>query len=727
MSRRRRRWRRVGLLATWLLALVAAVLVVSVVAFYQLSNVPAPGDIAQKQVAIIEYADGSPMARIGTVDRTIVPLSQVPETVRWAVLAAEDRSFYSEPGISIKGTLRAALSDLTGGSTEGGSGITQQYVKNAYLSSQQTITRKIRELAISVKLTREYSKDQILDYYLNTVYFGRGAYGIEAAAEQYFHTTSAKLDTAQGAMLAGLLQSPSSDDPANDLAAAKARWTYVLDGMVTTGHLSKATETALTFPATYPPNSTDGFGVTGPDGLIVRQVEAELAADGIDESELNDKGLRIQTTIVRSAQDDAVNAIAQAYANPNADQANLQKALVAVNPQTGGVVAYYGGADGTGFDYASQASRQPGSTFKPYVLATALSQTLAGKTPPYTIRSEFDGSSPQVVDGTSISNDPSDPTSGTYTLTQAMTLSLNTIFYRLASLVGPASVAATAHALGIPTTIDGAPSLQNASGLTDDRIGIGGYEVRPIDMAVGYSTLENGGIENSGYFVQKVTDSQGDVLFEHKAAPKQVLAPKVANDVTLSMENVASSSDLGLNGGRAVAAKTGTVGLSGTLNSSDAWTVGFTPQISVSSWAGSNRDDPIYNDSGTSMYGRQNPGEAWQLFMDSYLAGQPNLPLDTNQEIFSGVDGAPLPTQTATPPPSPTVTSTPSSTPSATPTLTPSTTLTPTRTDSPTRTASSPPTTSQPTTPTPTPTPSVSSCTPTLLGKRCPQGNQGNQ
>ena len=146
------------------------------------------------------------MAKIGTENRTIVPLSQVPESMRWAVLSTEDRNFYSEPGFSLTGTLRAALSDLTGGDTQGGSGITQQYVKNAYLSSEQTITRKIKELAISVKLAREYSKDDILEFYLNTVYFGRGAYGIEAAAQTYFGVDGSKLTVAQSAVLAGLLQ-----------------------------------------------------------------------------------------------------------------------------------------------------------------------------------------------------------------------------------------------------------------------------------------------------------------------------------------------------------------------------------------------------------------------------------------------------------------------------------------------------------------------------------------
>jgi membrane peptidoglycan carboxypeptidase len=278
-----------------------------------------------------------------------------------------------------------------------------------------------------------------------------------------------------------------------------------------------------------------------------------------------------------------------------------------------------------------------------------------------------------------------------------MTLSLNTVFYRLASDVQPAKVAATAHAVGIPATNDGTPTLQ-INGVTDDRIGIGGYEVRPIDQAVGYATIADGGTTNPAYFVSKVTNSAGTVLYKHSLTSTRSLDPKVANDTALSMEQVASSSQLGLDDNRPVAAKTGTVGIADSLNSSDAWTVGFTPQVSVASWAGSNGTGPIFNNAGTSMYGRQNPGQAWQLFMNAYLKGKPVAPLPTKQEI--GVAATPTSTPTtsassAAPPPSPT---TSSSTPTPTPTpTTSSSTPTPTPTPTPTTSTSSPPTSPPPT------------------------------
>jgi membrane peptidoglycan carboxypeptidase len=712
MTRKKRVWRRLGLLGTWALAGLALIMVVSVVAFYKLSNVPAPSDIPQDQVATIEYADGSPMARIGSVDRTIVALSQVSDQVKWAVLAAEDRNFYSEPGISIKGTLRAALSDLTGGSTQGGSGITQQYVKNAYLSSQQTLSRKFKELAIAVKLSREYSKDQILEYYLNTVYFGRGAYGIQAAAQVFFNTTAAQLNTAQAALLAGLLQSPSYDDPATNPSAAKQRWNYVLDGLVTTKHLDAATRASEQFPPTQSIQEGNGLGASTATAFIVQQVKDELVADGISEGELYAKGLVIKTTIDPAAQAAAISAVNKTFANLTAKQKNVKNALVAVNPSSGAVLAYYGGPDGPGYngqpdynDYAGVGCRPPGSSFKPYTLATALSQTLQDKQPGYTIKSVFNGSSTVVIDGTSISNDPSDKSvSGFKPLDYAMKVSLNTTFDGLAYAVGPSAVATTAHAAGISATCGGNKTLQDSDGTTSFGIGIGDYPVSPLDQAAGFATFANGGIQNNAYFISQVTDSQGKVVFTHRGAPKQVMDPRVANDVTLTLEPIAAYSNVPLSAGRVNAAKTGTEGIeasSGVPSSavgqnSDAWMVGYTPQVSAAVWVGSGSSTvPIYSSAGGEEYGRDLPGKTWQLFMNTYLAKAPKVSMATKQEVtaFAGAQA--------------TVSTTPPSTTAA-----PSTSAAPSTPVAPTTSALPAPSTSV----IPTPTPAIPSpaCTPVL-------------
>jgi membrane peptidoglycan carboxypeptidase len=698
MTRAQRIWRRIGLNVVWLLGFIAAIMVAAVVGFYTLSNVPRPEDLPVPQAALVEYSDGSTLAQLGT-NRIPVPLAEVPEQVRWAVLSAEDRSFYSEPGVSIKGTLRAALNDVRGGDTQGGSGITQQYVKNAYLNSSRTLSRKLRELAIAVKLSRQYSKDQILEWYLNTVYFGRGTYGIEAASQAYFGVSVDKLSVGQGALLAGLLRAPSYYDPAANPGPAHDRWRYVMDGLVDTHHLTTAQEARIAFPKTLPDRSNS---TSDPNGLVADAVKLELEQLGIDEAMINTKGLRIRTTIDKAAQSHAISAIQQTFTGLTAKQRNMKNALVAENPQTGAILAYYGGPNGTNyagrpdyFDYAGQGWRPPGSSFKPYTLAAALTQNLAGKQPAYSINSVVDASQTRVINGTPISNDPSDAQySGHVTLAFAMKVSLNTAFDGLAADIGPKNVAATAWAAGIPKTRGGKPTLTSNDGMTHFGIGIGDYPVRPIDQAVGFGTFANGGVEHNGYLVQEVTDANGQVLYRHKATGRRALDPRVANDVTLTLEPVAGFSGVALDG-RQSAAKTGTEGiLSGpdASKNSDAWMVGFTPQVSTAVWVGSgDSTHAIYNADGGNEYGRDLPGKAWKLFMDNYLAGRQVLPMPTTQQIFNGQDAYTPPPSTPTPTPS---------TPSPTPTFTPPT---PTVTV-PLPTISLPPTPTLPTLTLPAPT-----------------------
>ena len=684
MSRKRRIWRRVGIIGTWMLAGVALLMVILVVLFYTLTNVPRPEDLSLPQVATIEYSDGSVLARFGDQDRTIVKLNQVPKQVQWEVLAAEDRGYYSEPGVSIRGTLRAALSDLTGGDTQGGSGITQQYVKNAYLNDSRSLSRKLKELMIAMKLSRQYSKDQILEYYLNTVYFGRGAYGIQAAAEAFFGVSISRINVAQGAVLAALLRAPSYYDPANNPGPAQDRWHYVIDGMVSTKHLTQAQASALKYPHAIKPRDTQ-LGATGWAFLIEQKVIAELAANGISQDDITKRGLTIKTTLDHKAQTAAVSAIQQTFANLTPAQRNMKNALVAINPKTGGVLAYYGGPNGKGYngkvdnnDYAGDGSRPPGSSFKPYTLATALTATL-NKTPGvphYTLDSRVDGSQCVLIEGRQICNDPSDAqySSSSIQLKTALLYSLNTTFDQTAEKLGPDEVAKTAHAAGIPKTIDDKPTLVNADGQTGFGIGIGDYPVHPIDQAVGFATFANGGVANGAYFVQSATASDGSVVYKHAGHSTRAMDPRVANDVTLAMEPIAAFSSDALDNGRMSAAKTGTEGIGATNKggNSDAWMVGFTPQVSTAVWVGSgNSTTPIVDANGNPEYGRDLPGRTWATFMSNYLNGQPNLPLPTTQQIHGGDNAAPTATPTKT------KTKTPTPTPTITPSLTPSVTLSP--------------------------------------------------
>lgn len=675
MTRGRRLGRRAMIFSTWVLGLFAGLMVTLIVLFYTLTDVPQPEDLPLRQVATIQYSDGSTLARIGNVDRTVVALDRVPQHVRWAVLAAEDRNFYQNSAISIRGTVRAAWSNVTGGDTQGGSGITQQYVRNAYadVGTDRTVTRKLKELMVAVKISREYTKDQILEYYLNTVYFGRGAYGIQAAAQAFFGVDVSKLTVAQGAVLAGMLRDPGYYDPAVNLTAAQERWRYVTDGMVKTNHLTSTQAAALVYPKAVKPRSTD-IGVFGWKYLLKNAVLAELAAKGISADEVSARGLTIRTTIDKKAQNAALRAIRINFDDLTKKQRNLKNALVAINPANGGVLAYYGGSgpDVKGYDgkvdfndYASKGGRPPGSTMKPYVLATALTDTVRqaeGKAH-YTIDSKVDGSKCLEIEGTKICNDPGESavSSDSVKLSNAMKYSLNTTFDLLASEMGPETVAATAHKMGISLKdSNGTPTLVDAKGQTGFGIGIGDYPVSVIDQANGYATLQNKGLRNDAHVVARATSSDGEVLYEFTGKPTRAIDARVANDTTLTLKPIAGYNDLDLDDGRESAAKTGTAGLSGrSVDNSDAWMVGSTPQVTAAVWVGTGYSRPIFDSGGSPLYGRDLPGKTWKDFMDRYLEDDKKLKLPDERQIDSnGSTPAPMPTYT---PPTYTPSDTPSS------------------------------------------------------------------
>jgi membrane peptidoglycan carboxypeptidase len=651
-----------------LLVLTAFVLLLVVAAagvLYAATTIPLPGQIRANQVSVITFADGSEMARVGAENRTDVPLTKVPTAVQNAVLAAEDRGYWTEPGISARGIARALYNNVRGRDTQGGSTITQQYVKNAYLTQERTLSRKFKEAIIAIKLDRQYSKQEILEWYLNTIYYGRGAYGIEAAAETYFNKHVEKLTVAEGAVLAASIRSPALYDPQSHPENAKARWHFVVDGMVRQHWLDAAAADNLRYPKVAARRANSLNRVTGPNGYVVDQVKDELAALGFDESLLNREGLRVQTSVDRRAQTAAVNAVKQTFAGQPRD---LRQALVAIDPKSGGVRAYYGGSSGTGFDYA-QAWRPPGSSFKPYVLATALEASLHSDSGT-SVYSTFDGSSPRTFAGTVVHNSEG-AQCPRCSLLEAMKRSINTVFYDLAVQAGPQRVAALAQKMGVAATHNGKPTLQQ-DGITAGGIGIGQYEVRPVDQAVGFATLAAGGVRRQAYFVQKVTDAAGNVLYQHKDAGQQAIDPKVANDVTYSMEPVAGYSDDALSGGRPSAAKTGTQQFGETDFNSDVWMVGFTPQISTAVWVGSDNPGALKDVNGSPLYGRGLPGATWKAFMDAYLSGQEPVSLPTSPEVQAAAPPPPpvvtRPATTTPPPSSATPTPTPTGTPSDTPT-----------------------------------------------------------
>ncbi|HEU0086934.1 MAG TPA: transglycosylase domain-containing protein [Pseudonocardiaceae bacterium] len=617
------RWRRLRKVALVGGLLAVLVPVLAFFAGWLFLDVPAPAALAaeRKQVTTIMASDGT--TELGRYvpeqgNRIEIRLDQVPAHVQNAVLAAEDRSFRSNPGFDVVGIGRAAWNQLTGG-IGGGSTVTQQYVKVATGDDAYSLFRKFREVVIAAKMTKQNSKDQILEDYLNTIYFGRGAYGIQAASHAYFGKDVQQLTPAEAAVLAGAIQAPSKWDPAKNLAQAKFRWNFVLDGMVTEGWLTSAQRAAARYPATLPPEQVPG-SPTDDRAHIVKRVLEELEENGTSREQLARGGGRVTTTIDPRAQTLARDAVRTEL---EGQPANLHSSLVAVEPQTGAVLAYYGGQDGTGFDLAGGPAWNPGSSFKPFAMLAALEQDIG-------INSIYDGDSPLEIDGISYANSES-RSYNALTLREAMKQSVNTTFVRLAHDVGPGAVREAAFQAGIPEQIDGKPALLEPNGGPPGvGIALGQYPVHTIDMASAYATFAADGIRHSPFFVREYVDARGNVDYTHQDNPVRAFDPQdaehntqLARNVTATMTEVARSSRIPLDGGRQVAAKTGTHQRGDTGTNSAAWTVGYTPSISAAVWVGDPANTAIKNAEGGDIFGRGLPGSIWQRFMNSYLDGTP--------------------------------------------------------------------------------------------------------
>ncbi|MEV6770725.1 transglycosylase domain-containing protein [Nocardia sp. NPDC051030] len=590
---------------------------------YSTVNVPQPGDLKTNQVATIFMNDGTSV--LSTVvppqgNRTDVSIDQIPPHVRNAVIAAEDRDFYTNPGFSISGFVRAARDNLMGkASAGGGSTITQQYVKNAMVGDERSLTRKMRELVISAKMARQWSKDDILVAYLNTIYFGRGAYGIDAAAKAYFGKPVAELSREEGAVLAATIQQPSNLDPEKNPTGAKTRWNYVLDGMVSGGNLAAADRANMQYPNVIPASQSPQNKTkdSGPEGLIKTQVLNELSAAGISEHELNTEGLQITTTIDTKAQEAAVNAVDNVM---QGEPDQLRTAVVSVDPKTGAVRAYYGGSDGQGFDFAN-AGLPPGSSFKVFGLAENLEM---GKP----LSTLYD-SSPVTVNGIKITNVEGEQC-GMCTIAEALKRSLNTSFYRMMLDMpgnGPQKIADMAHKLGIPESIPGVgKTLTEPDGNgPNNGVVLGQYQVRPLDMASAYATLAASGMYHSPHFVTKVVTSDGTVLLDRgEVAGEQRVAAAVADNVTDAMKPIAAwSRNHNLANGRESATKTGTNQLGDTGENRDSWMVGYTPSLSTAVWIGTEQGEKLRNVNGGMIYGSGLPADIWKKTMDGALAGTP--------------------------------------------------------------------------------------------------------
>jgi membrane peptidoglycan carboxypeptidase len=627
---------------------------------YMIVKVPQPGDLRTNQVSTILASDGSELAKIVPPEgnRVDVNIDQIPVQVRNAVMAAEDRDFYSNPGFSFSGFARALKNNLFGGDLQGGSTITQQYVKNALVGDARSgiggVVRKAKELVISTKMSSEWSKDEVLQAYLNIIYFGRGAYGISAAAKAYFDKPVEQLTVAEGGLLAALIQRPSTLDPAIDPDGAAKRWNWVLDGMVSMGALSEDERSQQVFPQTVSPEQARSNNVTtGPNGLIERQVTKELLdLFNIDEQTLNTQGLQITTTIDPKAQQAAENAVTK---NLKGEMPDMRSAVVSIDPKTGGVKAYYGGSDAQGFDFA-QAGLPTGSSFKVFALVAALEQGMG-------LGYQID-SSPVTVNGIKITNVEGEGC-GVCNIAEALKRSLNTSYYRLMLKLknGPSDVADAVHKAGIAESFPGVEhtlSEDGKGGPPNNGVVLGQYQSRVLDMASAYATLADSGVYHKPHFVEKVVNSRGEVLFDASTTDntgEQRIPKAVADNVTAAMQPIAGySRGHNLAGGRPSAAKTGTNQLGDTDANRDAWMVGYTPSLATAVWVGTtDGTQPLVTASGGQVYGSGIPSDIWKSTMDGALKGTDNESFPKPTEIggYAGVPAAPPPPPP--PPPSETV------------------------------------------------------------------------
>jgi membrane peptidoglycan carboxypeptidase len=621
---------------------------------YSKVDIPDPNEFVNGQATIITYADGSEIGRIGAQNRISLKLAEIPIHVRQAVMAAENRTFYTDRAISPTGILRAALNNLRGGSLQGGSTITQQYAKTAFLTPSRTIERKIRELIISIKLEQQLSKDEILENYLNTIYFGRGSYGVNTAAQAYFGVDANQLTVGQAAVLASILRSPGNYDPGfreGNAERLQGRFRYVLGQMVEAGWLTESKAASLKMPTVKP--RTDGGRYQGTKGYLITAVQRELQSMGFTEAQLVAGGLVITTTFEKQAQQAAVEAVKTQ--KPKGAPEDMHIGLVAIKPGDGAVVAMYGGEDYLVrmINDATQSITQGGSTFKPFALIAALEKGIS-------LQSVWSGKSPQVFADNigrpyPVSN-YGNKSYGKVNLVTATANSINTVFVPLGIMVGPDSVVDAARRAGIPESVrmDATPSVV-----------LGTSSPHVLDVANAFATFAAQGVRAKPYMVQTVTSRNGGVLYQVRKELTEVFSKDVMADLTYALRAVVTSGSGAAARalGRPAAGKTGT-----SQSNASAWFSAFTPQLAAS--VAFFRDDATESLAGigglTNLTGGSFPARVWTAFMKKALEGQPVLKFPQPANIGEIV----TPTESPTPPsemPQPGVTPSTTSTPTPSP------------------------------------------------------------
>jgi penicillin-binding protein 1A len=556
------------------------------------------------RASILVSSDGTRLGLLGASGvRQPVALRRISPAMRKAIVDTEDRRFYSNNGIDYVGIVRALKSDVSaGGFTQGASTIEQQLVRNLYLTPQQSISRKLTEACLAVQLDKQWSKDRILDTYLNDIYFGHQAYGVEAAARAYFGVHAKDLTLEQAALLAGLPQAPSAYDPESRPDAAKTRRAEVLGAMLQAGDISRdryrrAVNSALGLhPRVVPGLAGQSYLTDFITNQLVNQFGAERVRQG---------GLRIYTTLDAKMQTDATHAILGTL-DRKGDPAG---SVVSIDPKTGQIRAMALAQKGKrlAYDLPVDGQRQAGSTFKMFVLTQAVQR----KINPYATKYL---SAPFVGPNNWHVHTFENTYSGRIPLTQATLVSDNTVFARLTLDLGPQPIADLANQMGIQSNLKPVPSIV-----------LGVNAVSPLDLANAYATLADGGVEHDPTILAKVVFPDGHTERADNPKGKQIVDPKVAAVVTKVLEaNIQSGTGTAAAlSGRPAAGKTGT-----TDSFADAWFAGWVPQLTTVTWVGyPTGERPMRGVHGIAgVTGGTLPAEIWHTFMTGALHGQPVEP-----------------------------------------------------------------------------------------------------
>ncbi|MBM7816417.1 membrane peptidoglycan carboxypeptidase [Brevibacterium paucivorans] len=576
---------------------------------YLSTSIPEPNAAAAGQTSTVYYDDGKTV--IGTFkveDRKSVDIQDISPTMQQAAIAAEDQSFYENRGISVKGLSRAAVGVITDNYAGGGSTITQQYVKNYYLTNEKTLTRKLKEMFIAIKIDQEKSKDQIMADYLNTIFLGRKSYGVEVAAHNYFDTSAKELTVEQSALLAAMIQRPNLADPSENPERYEDRFRYVLNNMAENGYITKEDAKNAQLPEVKKPRSDNER--LGQAGYMMDAVRSELKNQGMTDDQIDRGGMKITSTFNRDRMRDAQDAIDTL---PKMKK-GMHAGLTSIDPATGEVKAFYGGPKyfERMQNNSTQDTAQAGSTFKPFALVAGLE---AG----YRLNDSFRGSpvtfpnngrpwTPKNYGGASY---------GSVTLLKATQSSINTAYAQLNINVGPDKTRDVAVRAGLPKDTPGLDD--NASNV------LGTASPTTLQMASAFSTFAAEGVYRSPHFVREAVDSSGESLYKPDTKGERKFEQDIMAETTYALSQVvqSGSGSYAQNLGRPAAGKTGT-----SSDAYSAWFVGYTPELATAVSLFREDEEGRWQKIGSyggrgEVTGGSFPIQVWTRYMSDALEGQP--------------------------------------------------------------------------------------------------------